>query len=225
MNKNLCVSITGGTPEECMNMMSSCKGDLIEHRMDYMDQIKELENIYDVSSKPIIATCRPLKFGGLFDGQEEDRIDYLAKALSAGASYIDVELETSKLLLEAVKKNTRDTDSCLIISKHYWNSTPSELVFQEILREIEQAQPDIIKIVAAPTSLSDCLRTLELYHPTVKPEIPLIAFAMDRLGKFTRVFSLFLGAPFAYVSHDYGSEAAPGQIPQTIMRDVLEVLT
>jgi len=207
-----------------MNMMSSCKGDLIEHRMDYMAQIKELENIYHVSSKPIIATCRPLKFGGLFDGQEEDRIDYLAEALSAGASYIDIELETSKSLLEAAKKNASDTDSHLIVSKHYWKSTPSESVLQRILDEIEHAQPDIIKIVTTPTSLSDCLRILELYRPIVKPEIPLIAFAMGRLGKFTRVFSLFLGAPFAYVAHDYGRQAAPGQIPQTKMRGVLEVL-
>jgi len=206
-------------------MMSSCKGDLIEHRMDCMDQIKELENIYDVSSKPIIATCRPTKFGGLFDGHEEDRIEYLAEALSAGASYIDVELETSKILLETAKKSARDTDSCLIISKHYWKSTPSESALQGILDEIEQAQPDIIKIVTTPTSLSDCLRIMELYHPSAKPEIPLIAFAMGRLGKFTRVFSLFLGAPFGYVAHDYGRQAAPGQIPQSRMRDVLEVLT
>ncbi|MBS3796035.1 MAG: type I 3-dehydroquinate dehydratase [Candidatus Thorarchaeota archaeon] len=225
MNLNLCVSVTGETPKECMDMMSSSKGNLIEHRMDYMHTIKELENIYSVSSKPIIATCRPLKFGGLFDGREEDRIDYLSEALSAGASYIDVELGISKPLLEAAKQSTRETDSCLIISKHYWKSTPSALALREILGEIEQKQPDIIKIVTTPSSLSDSLRILELHHPTVKPEIPLIAFAMGRLGKFTRVFSLFLGAPFTYVSHDYGRAAAPGQIPQTAMKDVLEVLT
>ncbi|MHA2005446.1 MAG: type I 3-dehydroquinate dehydratase, partial [Candidatus Thorarchaeota archaeon] len=40
-----------------------------------------------------------------------------------------------------------------------------------------------------------------------------------------RVSSLFLGAPFTYVSQDIGEAAAPGQISLSEMRAILGVLS
>ncbi|MFO7837672.1 MAG: type I 3-dehydroquinate dehydratase [Candidatus Thorarchaeota archaeon] len=224
MNENLCVSINGRNPLDCMDMISSCDAEIIEHRMDYMDQIEQLHEIYDATSKPIIATCRPSAFGGYFNGHEEERTNYLIEALSAGASYVDIEMQATELLFDSVKSEALERGSRIILSKHYWNSTPSESVLKKNVADIQQMKPDIIKIVTTATSVEDCLRVLHLYHPNTRPEIPLIAFAMGRIGKFTRVCSLFLGAPFGYVSHDSGKAAAAGQIPQSTMRLVLEVL-
>ena len=73
-------------------------------------------------------------------------------------------------------------------------------------------------------SISDCHRILEFQLNKENQVIPLIAFAMGDLGKFTRVSSLFLGAPFMYVAQDFGQITAPGQVPLSEMRKLLEVL-
>ena len=81
-----------------------------------------------------------------------------------------------------------------------------------------------MKIVTTPKSIEDCKRVLKLYHFESRTSSPLIAFAMGDLGKFTRICALFFGAPFMYVSQDEGEVAAPGQIPFSQMKVILEAL-
>lgn len=220
----LCVSLTERSVRQCSQFISSCDADLIEHRMDFMDRIEKLNAIYDVSRVPIIATCRAPRDGGHFEGDDESRISHLIEAISAGASYVDVELDTEPRLMKLVRKEATKCNSKLIVSKHYIVSTPPLPELVNILDRLVIAGADIMKLVITPKMMSDCGKILQLYHIANKPARPLIAFAMGNLGKFTRVTALFLGAPFMYVSQDQGAVAAPGQITLSHMRGLLEVL-
>ncbi|MHA2065620.1 MAG: type I 3-dehydroquinate dehydratase [Candidatus Thorarchaeota archaeon] len=224
MNKKLCVSLTERSAKKCSEVISSYDVDLIEHRMDFMERIEKLDTIYNESKIPIIATCRTPQDGGHFEGDEQSRIDHLLAAVSAGASYVDVELDTEPALMDLVRKKAAKDNSKLIVSKHYFDATPSVSELLNILDRLAIAGADVMKLVTTPKTISDCSRILQLYHGERKPAHPLIAFAMGNLGRFTRVTALFLGAPFMYVSQDQGEMAAPGQIALSQMRSLLEVL-
>ena len=91
MNHKLCVSLTERTHEKCMEHISSCTADIVEHRLDFMNRIESLDEIYKTSKVPIIATCRSIENGGRFSGSEEQRIEFLLEAIQAGASKVDIE--------------------------------------------------------------------------------------------------------------------------------------
>lgn len=224
MAKKLCVSLTERTPKECGAFMQSCEADMIEHRMDFMDSINHLDTIYSISRKPIIATCRSTREGGYFKGEESQRIHHLLRALYAGASYVDIELDTEPSLTSLVQAEVEETGSQLIVSKHFYDNTPLLAELTETLRAIVAAGADIAKIVTTPLTAEDCRTVLQLYNVEQREELPLVSFALGNLGKFTRVCALFLGAPFMYVAQDDGVAATPSQIPLSKMKTILEVL-
>ena len=220
----LCVSLTEKTATKCIDFAVSCNADMIEHRIDFMNQIEELERIYSQSKKPVIATCRPSSNGGYFAGEEEQRIGHLLDAISAGASYVDIELETDPNDIDLLRRELGRSDCKLIISKHFYESTPRFSELLELVDILVHSKADIMKIVTTPKSIEDCKTILQLYHIEASPPCPMIAFAMGNLGKFTRVSALYLGAPFMYVSQDEGEVATPGQISLSQMRAILEVI-
>ncbi|MFX1483812.1 MAG: type I 3-dehydroquinate dehydratase [Promethearchaeota archaeon] len=219
----LCVSLTEKSSKECVIFASSCDVDMIEHRLDFMDQIEDLDLIYSSSEKPIIATCRPVHEGGRFMGDDSRRVDYLLEALQSGASYIDIELDTHPSLITSIRNQTKEIGAQMIISKHYQGSPPLDTL-TTALDAMKSQGADIGKIVTTPNSIKDCWTALQLYTVETRGSMPLISFAMGDLGKFTRVSALFLGAPFMYVAQDSGAAAAPGQIPLSKMRAILEAL-
>jgi 3-dehydroquinate dehydratase-1 len=225
MKMNLCVSLTEETASMCMEFVGSSSAELIEHRLDFMERIEKLSEIYGQSDTPIIATCRTQNVGGHYSGSEETRVGHLIEAIFAGASYVDVEIETEPTFLNCVKQEANNAGCSLIVSKHYYNSTPDDSDLSVMLDRLWESGADIAKIVTTPRTIDDALRVLNLYSLENPNELPLVAFAMGILGRITRVYALFLGAPFMYVSMDHGEAAASGQLSLSQMRAILEVLT
>lgn len=224
MKNYLCVSLTEKSRKKCIEFVSSCDADIIEHRLDFMDCIESLDDIYNTSKIPVIATCRSINNGGWYNEDEEQRITHLLDAIRAGASYVDIEAEIEPSHLSLIKREAIRNECKIIISKHYHGGTPDSSSFVELLAYLGNAGADIMKVVTTPENIDDCFKVLQLYALENRPDVPLIAFGMGHLGKITRICALFLGAPFMYVSQDYGDAAAPGQIPLSLMRTILDVL-
>jgi 3-dehydroquinate dehydratase/shikimate dehydrogenase len=224
VKKKLCMSLTERSARKCIETVASCKADLIEHRIDFMGRIRALDEIYMAAEKPVIAACRSFRNGGLHNGTETQRVDLLLEAISSGASYVDIDAETRPAFLDLLRRHAGRTGCKIIISKHYHENTPSSSTLEQLVSDMQNKEADILKVVTTPESIPDCLRVLHLYSHEVRIERPLVAFAMAQLGMFTRVAALFLGAPFMYVAQDDGNAAAPGQIPLSKMREILEVL-
>jgi 3-dehydroquinate dehydratase type I len=79
---------------------------------------------------------------------------------------------------------------------------------------------DIAKIACHVHSFTDCARILSLYQK--KREI--IAFGLGKMGTFTRIASLFLGAPFTYAALAPGKETADGQLDRQRLQTILDAL-
>jgi 3-dehydroquinate dehydratase I len=218
---DLCVCLTEKNLDACLEVIKQIDSNLIEHRIDYMEKIEGLEKIYS-DDKKFIATCRNKSCGGKFKGKEEERIDILLNAIDCGVKIVDIEVETNKELIEKVKNKAKEKNVKVIISMHDFEKTPSSHELKKILKKEKELGADIGKIVSKANSLEDSHNLLSLILEAKKLNFPLISFGMGEKAKFSRIMSLFYGAPFTFVS--YNEASAPGQLSLKEAKKLIEVL-
>lgn len=195
--------------------------DFVEVRIDYMRWIGNLSDIVCSTKNPLIATFRPRRQGGLFEGRDAERIKFLKKAVDAGFSYVDLELDTDGLG-EAVEE-FKKTGVKLIISHHEFNRTPTILELKWLLSKELSYEPDVCKLITYANSLEDnltCLTFLSGFSRALK----LVCFAMGRLGLISRVLSPIYGGFFTFASLKKSLETAPGQPTVEELRGVIKAI-
>ncbi len=209
MKYKTCVSIAETTPKKLKQTLKIAlrKSDYVEIRFDFLktEQIPQvLENVKK-DLKKIVCTLRPKSEGGKFAGNERERISILKLIAEYNPFLLDVEFNTIKQDKKLVKY-LKTTKTNLLISEHDFKKTPN---FTELKKKLNQMSKfsSNVKIVTTAKSTDDSTRVLQLYNK--KGEINLIAFAMGYSGRISRILSLYLGSPYAYVS--LGKPIAPGQ--------------
>ena len=73
---------------------ASAGADAVECRLDYLRPIPDaaaMKALLSGHPVEVIATCRPVRQGGHFEGSESQRLDVLRRAGQAGATFVDVE--------------------------------------------------------------------------------------------------------------------------------------
>lgn len=218
----LCSCITERTVEKCIKVAKALDTELIEHRIDFMNEIEGLDKIYDAAKAPVIATNRSVACGGHFKGNEEERVHYLLKAIDAGCALVDIEIETRDELKQRVINKAKERNCKVIISMHNFKKTPDREKLLEVMHREKEEGADIGKIVTMANSMEDCYRILGLLLEAKKESFPLLAFAMGDLGRFIRIVALLYGAPFMYAF--LKEETGPGQLSVHAMRKILEEL-
>jgi 3-dehydroquinate dehydratase I len=224
MEYELCTCLTESNLEKCLKAIEKIETKLIEHRIDYLKNINSLiekENyclvknclakIYlKFNEKEFIVTCRNIGQGGKFLGSESQRINILINAIEAGANFVDIEIETEKVLIDKIISKAREKNCKVIISMHDFKKTPSFEKLLEIMALQKSLGADIGKIVCMPKNIENCNILLNLLIEAKKINFPLISFGMGEIGKFTRPVSLIYGSPFTFVS--FNKASAPGQL-------------
>jgi len=219
---NICACIAKKTPEECIKVIKNLDTELIEHRMDFMDEIKGLEEIYNVSKVPVIATNRSTACGGHFNESEEKRIEHLLTAIDTGCTMIDIEIETDDELKRDVIDHAKKNNCGVIISMHDFKGTPQREELDRIMYMEKEQGADIGKIVTTAHCLEDCRVILDLLSGAKKENFPLIAFTMGELGIFTRIIAPLYGAPFMYASVE--EPTGSGQLSLVTLRKIQKEL-
>ncbi len=219
----LCVSLTEKSVDKCIEYIAETKADMIEIRMDYLEDGERIADIIHFSPIPVIVTNRSELMGGRFRGSEKERIELLSEAISSNADYVDIELDSREESLNRIIEEAFGQQCEIIISKHYFDSSPNIVALMNDVTEMEFLRANFLKVVTTPASITECCRILNLYSMPLEVHNRLIAFAMGEIGKFTRLASLCLGAPFMYVSASDASKAAAGQIDLNRMRELIEV--
>jgi 3-dehydroquinate dehydratase type I len=195
--------------------------DLIEIRMDYMQETYNLDEVRKLSSLPLIATNRPLREGGLFKGSEAERKRLLFSAADSGFDFIDIELSTEDA--SRIVKRLRDIGRRIIISNHIFDSTPNLLKLNQIFKKESKTQADVFKIVTLATKFEDNVRCLR-FIKTASKKANVTCFCMGELGLTSRLLSPLFGGYFTYAAVKMGREAAPGQLTITEMRRFYDVI-
>jgi 3-dehydroquinate dehydratase type I len=198
----LCETVTGRTMAELLAARDAAgSADLVELRLDGVRDL-DVERAVHGRPRPVVATCRPTWEGGKFDGAEEERNAVLARALAAGAEYVDVEWRAGFTgIIDADR-------SRVVLSSHDFDRVPTDLLARARLMRATGAA--VIKIAVMPSRLTDGLALRE-----VAQEGNAVVIGMGAMGVPTRLLATRFGSRWTYA----GDAVAPGQMPAARMLD------
>jgi 3-dehydroquinate dehydratase/shikimate dehydrogenase len=216
------VSITGpGMKEALAQVASSTRyADLLEFRLDLIREA-ELGTLLLSTRLPVIATCRPSWEGGNFRGGERERIKILSAASLLGASYVDLEMRTSRGLLHSFLGNHPETR--VILSYHA--SPGSSVLEREVYREMRTMRADVVKFAFYAEDAYQNSVAFDFLRRAKVDRQRAVAIAMGEAGEPSRVLYRVFGGWATYASALPGSESAPGQIPARQLREMYRAET
>lgn len=208
----VCVSVSGADAGEIATKVEPIRDivDLIEIRLDTMDK-PDVEECIRLLDMDLLFTNRPLWEGGRFSGSEEERLAPLLKAVSGGASFVDLELRSGHGVRERLLEAALNSVTRCIFSWHDFEGTPQENELHKLLISIKTSGADIGKIVTTADDEFAVLRVLSLQEKAAELELNLSCFCMGEKGRISRFASLYLGGMISYVAVDEHSATAPGQ--------------
>jgi len=207
----ICVALQESNVNKCLQILKSVE--MAEIRIDLAKLSEnDVAKIFSESPKKLIATCRPDNYS---DGQ---RLKLLKTAISSGAAYVDIEIESTKeftqeLIIFAKQHNTK-----VIISYHNYEITPETSELLSIRKTCFSLGADIAKIATMVHTVQDNARLLALYDTDKK----VVVLGMGSIGKLTRVIASFLGSPFTFAAFDAASATAPGQMTADQLKKIKE---
>ncbi len=190
----------------------------LEFRLDYLpdpasglELIRKFHRVH--ADTHILATCRHRHAQGRFTGSAEKQIAILKASAEAGASFVDLEIETAekaKAQLIPLRKL-----ALLIISYHNFQNTPA---LDAVLRRLRKVSADIYKIATTARKPTDNLRVIQLIRDN--EHSALVAVAMSETGAASRILLPSLGSIFTYAAPCNEAGTAPGQIAAKTLRSL-----
>ena len=194
----LCLTLAEPDPQRLLSQLHRYSGNCpyIEVRLDYLAR-PAIPALPEKQGAQWIATCRPLREGGRFQGEERKRIDLLEQAAKSGFDFLDLEWDTPipTGLPAAVR---------IVRSRHLFDSFPASL--DAVLPE-RQRPSDIAKLAVATRNTAEAVSLLQWMSSRGPGQHTIVG--MGEWGQITRYLGAFLGNAWTYVSLD--REIAPGQ--------------
>lgn len=208
----ICTSISEKSLERIFKAIQKTK--IAEIRLDLCQlTTNEIQKLFGFGHK-LIASYRP---GEIAD---EQRATILKNAIEAGASYVDIEVESNTSYKNDLVKTAQKYDCQVIISHHDYAKTPSLDKLHKIVKACQNDGADIVKIACQINNIPDATRLISLYDDYKN----IVALGMGEQGKITRLASLLYNAPFTFASVNKKSETAPGQIEFDSMVKIQKML-
>ena len=195
--------------------ISRADADMFEFRLDLCPDPELLRRIKPARI-PVIATCRPIREGGRFDGSEQDRFACLGAALRAGAAYVDCELDAIKEFrawCAAQKLRPR-----LIVSRHIFEEGMPD-VLQEYKR-LRSAKADVIKFAYTASDAWQIAGVRTFLKRAARDRQRAIAMAMGEAGEASRILYRVFGGWATFGSATETEGSAPGQLTAAVMKRV-----
>lgn len=214
-----CVTISASTPRRMLLSLKRAlaKSDYAEIRLDFLAP-RDVPAALDLLAPHMgrcVCTLRPKREGGKFCNPEPERVSMLKLVAEYSPMLIDVEFDTIRSNV-GLRKYISRTRTGVLVSWHNFERTPTPAMLRRKLAAMSRYS-QTVKIVTMAKSAHDSASVLGLYAHVKKTR--LIAFCMGNKGRVSRVLSLYLGCPFAYVS--MGKPVAPGQFS---LREMLKFL-
>lgn len=196
----ICVSVAGATFEECLEVVN--KHELSEIRLDRLElKPEQIDRLFAAPSRQI-ATYRASP------GKSKERLAILKRAIKAGATYVDIEIEAEDAYRRELVAYAREHNCSIIISYHDFEETPSNEILHEIVAEAFLKDAEIAKIACMVNSGQDAARLLGLLDSPHE----LIVVGMGEKGRMTRVVAPLLGSFCTFACLEKERETAPGQM-------------
>ncbi|WP_445491969.1 type I 3-dehydroquinate dehydratase [Niallia sp. 03133] len=232
----ICVSMIGQTLQQLKEEAAYLKKlnvDVIEWRVDYFEQVDDIEKILsalsvirnELADIPLIFTFRSKKEGG---EKELDSSLYfsLNKAVceTGKIDIIDIELFNDQKKIQEIVNYAHSKNVAVIISNHDFDKTPSKEEIIARLCKAQQLGADLPKIAVMPNSVADVITVLDATN-TMKVQYadrPIIVMSMAGKGVVSRMAGEVFGSALTFAAAKKAS--APGQIPVAELKAVLNIV-
>ncbi len=211
------VSITGPSMQEALEQItgSSPYADMFEFRLDMMTR-PNIAWLLSSTDKPTIATCRPLREGGMFNGAEREQIGILDLASVYGATYVDIELSASPRIIEDFVRRKKET--AVIVSHHLIDGTLFDV--NRLYKALHTTGADVIKLAYEATDAYENHLAFDFLAKAAADKRKAVAIALGDVGEPSRVLYKKFGGWGTYASTEDGKSAAPGQIPGRQLKEL-----
>ncbi|KAG5559983.1 hypothetical protein RHGRI_003313 [Rhododendron griersonianum] len=212
----ICAPLMGDSIDRMLIDMSKAKSsgaDLVEVRLDSLKSFnprRDIEILIKQCPLPTLFTYRPKWEGGLYEGDENSRLDALRLAMELGADYIDVELQVAQEFNSSM--NGKKHGKCaVIISSHNYQNTPSSEDLGNLVARIQAAGADIVKIATTALDITDVARVFQITVHSQVRGVPIIAMVMGEKGLMSRILCPKFGGYLTFGTLESGVVSAPGQ--------------
>ncbi|MBM4762873.1 type I 3-dehydroquinate dehydratase [Bacillus sp. B15-48] len=230
------VPLVGTTDEEILQeaaLVKELRPDVVEWRVDIYESVEDLVAVKGLlaklravfSDELLLFTFRSHKEGGNKEISDEFYVELNQTAIrTKNIDLVDVELFNEEKHVRAILDLAKENGIFVIMSNHDFFKTPAKEEIVSRLRKMQEYGADIPKIAVMPTSVEDVITLIDATN-TMKTQYadrPIITMSMGGTGVISRLAGEVFGSAFTFGA---GREAsAPGQIPVTALRTVLELL-
>ncbi|MDB6153917.1 MAG: quiB [Chthoniobacteraceae bacterium] len=161
---------------------------------------------------PLILTARHPAEGGANSLNLARRRELMMEFLPF-ASVLDAELRTVEKL-GSILAMARGHGIKILVSAHYFHSTPSASQLALLPARAKAVNADILKVAALTSTTTDLAALFSLF--TQKPKLPLSVMGMGAFGKISRLLFARAGSVFNYGYLDKPN--ASGQWEATLLK-------
>jgi len=185
------------------------QANLIEVRLDYLEETRNLQDLCKSTKTPLIATNKLKTENGYFAGSEQEREQTLLNAIKSGFEYVDVDfaiLERNQTITKLI-----DLGAKVIVSYHKFDGILMASAMNKILDEMIDSGASICKIVLTAKRVEDNLPIIDFVVSASK-KTKIVCFCMGKEGRISRLLSPVFGADFTFASLEQGFETVPGQM-------------
>jgi 3-dehydroquinate dehydratase type I len=224
VTNKICVSILPKNDLEALKLIEkaeTAQADLIEVRLDSLENSSKLSNLSAYTRTPLIATNKLISEKGRFQGTEAERQKTLMDAAESGFEYIDLDLSNPNIV--DMIKNLKEMGAKAIVSFHKFDGALSTSEMSSILEKQIASGAGVCKIISTATIPQDNLTALNFISENAA-KTKLVCFCMGKQGKISRLLSPVFGAFFTFAALEAGSETAPGQLSINEMRTAYSLL-
>ena len=199
---DLCLTLAEGGLDTLQQKVNHYAGRVryIEVRLDYLEE-PGLPELPADGRTDFLATCRPGREGGLYQGEETERLRLLSAAAKSGFSWVDLEHDVEADL--ELPSSTRVVRSC-----HCFDDFPEDLDL--LLGRLRQAGGDLFKMALTVNRTHELTQLLG-WMESLPPSLRYVVLGMGDLGQPARFLGAFLGNSWTYVAAAEERKAAAGQ--------------
>lgn len=185
--------------------------EMVECRLDFLEAMPDdaqLRCLLADSPVDVIVTCRPMRQGGRYSGEERHRLALLARAsLCEKVAAVDIEQDVPAEDWPSV------AGGLTVLSHHDFARCPADL--DRIAATMDASGADVNKIAFTANGPQDAMRAFDVIRACKKPTL---AMAMGEAGLLSRIFAKKFGCWGTFASLRAGAESAPGQLSLTEMK-------
>lgn len=234
----ICVPIVGSTTMDILEQAKkilSFDVDLVEWRVDFFDNVMQTDAVLDTAKElrtildtlPILFTFRRKEEGGQLSISNEAYFALNQQIASSGfVDLIDIELFSVNRTedFQAFVTSIHNVHVKIVMSNHNFEKTVSKETIIERLCRMEALGCDISKIALMPNTSEDVLTLLSATNEMVTKyaKQPVITMSMGSLGAVSRLSGEIFGSSVTFACIEQSS--APGQIPVTHLREILNLI-